>query len=169
MWHYYIELSAGPSLGSVKKFELTDDEYGKRSGTAREFLNKLKGQRPDLFTAKSAAEEVKTQSLAANELPFPLGSRCEIQNTSLRGTVAWIGQISSALRRKQIPVDREYSTNIYCGIRLDEPFGNFDGKDLDGKILFECDCPRRGILVHMNDLNVGDSYTPIDPFEMDEV
>eukprot|EP01055_Gregarina_sp_Pseudo9_P005777 Gregarina_sp_Pseudo_9__5776@NODE_85_length_4430_cov_44_276475_g77_i0_p3_GENE_NODE_85_length_4430_cov_44_276475_g77_i0NODE_85_length_4430_cov_44_276475_g77_i0_p3_ORF_typecomplete_len257_score23_45Ubiquitin_2/PF14560_6/9_5e16CAP_GLY/PF01302_25/7_7e08ubiquitin/PF00240_23/0_004DUF1040/PF06288_13/6_8e03DUF1040/PF06288_13/0_23_NODE_85_length_4430_cov_44_276475_g77_i013982168 len=157
------------SSGAVKKFELTDSEYAKKSGTAREFLSKLKGQRPDLFKNKESGTSVKTEALQASDMPFSLGSRCEVKNTSLRGKVAWIGQISDELLIKQVKVEQKSKKNMFCGILLDNAFGNFDGKDVDGTVLFECDVPRRGLLVHVDDLNVGDAYVPIDPFDMDEI
>eukprot|EP01054_Gregarina_sp_Poly1_P001344 Gregarina_sp_Poly_1__1343@NODE_1332_length_4355_cov_250_381530_g896_i0_p2_GENE_NODE_1332_length_4355_cov_250_381530_g896_i0NODE_1332_length_4355_cov_250_381530_g896_i0_p2_ORF_typecomplete_len187_score22_75CAP_GLY/PF01302_25/5_2e09_NODE_1332_length_4355_cov_250_381530_g896_i036434203 len=164
-----LERTEGALATGIKKFELTDEEYAKKPGTARQFLSKLKMQRPDLFK-EGPGSSVSTESKADFEsMPFKLGSRCEIKGTHLRGKVAWIGTISHGLQQKYVATEFKPKTNMYCGVALDDPVGNFNGTDLDGTVLFECDCSRRGMLVHVDDLDVNDAYVPLDPFDLDEI
>eukprot|EP01056_Protomagalhaensia_sp_Gyna25_P003228 Protomagalhaensia_sp_Gyna_25__3227@NODE_2938_length_808_cov_83_292588_g2453_i0_p1_GENE_NODE_2938_length_808_cov_83_292588_g2453_i0NODE_2938_length_808_cov_83_292588_g2453_i0_p1_ORF_typecomplete_len264_score45_02Ubiquitin_2/PF14560_6/1e09CAP_GLY/PF01302_25/5_2e03CAP_GLY/PF01302_25/1_8e06Tfb5/PF06331_12/1_6e03Tfb5/PF06331_12/3_7e03Tfb5/PF06331_12/0_16ubiquitin/PF00240_23/0_1Cobl/PF09469_10/0_23_NODE_2938_length_808_cov_83_292588_g2453_i037792 len=163
------------SLGGTAKeatgaaFQLTDEQYGKRSGTAREFLAQLRQKRPDLFQ-KNLQKVTTTKALETDSLPFPLNSRCQIKQTQLRGSIAWVGEISDSMKHHYVQVNRDRETNIYCGVVLDSPVGNFNGVESETKaVLFECDCPNRALLVHIDDIETGDQFSPLDPFELDEI
>eukprot|EP01057_Protomagalhaensia_wolfi_P003016 Protomagalhaensia_wolfi_Nauph_80__3015@NODE_308_length_2840_cov_551_307033_g231_i0_p1_GENE_NODE_308_length_2840_cov_551_307033_g231_i0NODE_308_length_2840_cov_551_307033_g231_i0_p1_ORF_typecomplete_len283_score55_10Ubiquitin_2/PF14560_6/1_2e08CAP_GLY/PF01302_25/7_1e03CAP_GLY/PF01302_25/6_7e06Cobl/PF09469_10/0_035Tfb5/PF06331_12/6_8e03Tfb5/PF06331_12/0_21DUF733/PF05306_11/0_14P2/PF07194_11/4_2e03P2/PF07194_11/0_5_NODE_308_length_2840_cov_551_307033_g231_i02931141 len=162
-------IGGGTKEGTAGAFQLTDEQYGKRSGTAREFLSQLKQKRPDLFQ-KNLQKVTVTKALEPDTLPFPLNSRCQIKQTQLRGSIAWVGEISDAMKHHYVQVSHGRETNIYCGVKLDSPVGNFNGVDPETKtVLFECDCPSRALLIHIDDIETGDQFSPLDTFELDEI
>ena len=78
----------------------------------------------------------------------------------------WIGHPSDRLREKfGLP-----PSQVIAGVYLDGPVGDFDGKDEEGKILFECkDSKDKYVLVPFLRLNIGDHLVPLQSQSKDEL
>ncbi|KAG0050127.1 hypothetical protein BGZ83_005086 [Gryganskiella cystojenkinii] len=112
----------------VKKFELADDEYEKRSDSVLAF--KKRNNLGRFNDAASDASSTTTQNRAFEEAAksISLGDRCEVDvgdaNLKRRGTVRFIGLT-------------EFQTGIWVGVQYDEPLGKNDGT-VQGVRYFTC-------------------------------
>lgn len=139
-------------------YRMSDEEYNKRPGNARDFLRQLKAQRPELFQKSANAPTISSAEL---EEKYPLGSRCQIgEATSLRGKIVWRGRISEA-------VTVAGNARMVVAIELDSPFGNWDGKD-GSNILVKTEKEGSLRLAPWQDVLVGD-FPELDPFDLDEI
>lgn len=127
-------------VSAVPKFEITDEDYDRRTGTIRELKRKqgipVKGEAP------IRGEE---QPLTGIEI----GQRCEVEladHSHHRGVVRYVGK-------------RNGVKGFWVGIELDEPYGKNNGS-LNGKVYFTCD-ENFGVFVKPNKVKVGD-YPKID-------
>ncbi|KAI8139799.1 CAP Gly-rich domain-containing protein [Fennellomyces sp. T-0311] len=128
----------------VEKYEMTTDDYNKRSDTVRAFKERNKLGR---FSAE--AQEQMAQFANENEraaASIKVGDRCEVQlsedsEVRRRGTVRFVGTT-------------EFQPGAWVGIQYDEPMGKNDGS-VQGTRYFTCP-PKYGAFVRPTKVNVGD-------------
>ncbi|KAI8638272.1 CAP Gly-rich domain-containing protein [Parasitella parasitica] len=127
----------------VEKFEITEDQYKKRTDTVRAFKERNKLGR---FSAEAAAKEEAIEAAhenAANQIK--IGDRCEVLGddniAQRRGTVKFVGET-------------EFQPGWWVGIQYDEPVGKNNGS-VQGKEYFKCP-PKYGGFVRPTKVNVGD-------------
>uniref|UniRef100_A0A0G4HP01 CAP-Gly domain-containing protein n=1 Tax=Chromera velia CCMP2878 TaxID=1169474 RepID=A0A0G4HP01_9ALVE len=134
----------------VEKFQISEEAYQKKSGNARDFLNRLRENRPKAVEKEGGEgkkERPKTPENAAQV--YPIGSRCEVQPGGRRGEVAYVGPV-------------EGGSGTFIGVKLDEPLGVNDGRNKAGKRYF--DAPDKyGIFARPEKVTVGD-FPEKDPF-----
>jgi len=141
----------------VTKFEITDDEYSKKTGTVREFMkrNKMGKYNPEEVAQieKEKAEAEKMEKEAASKIS--VADRCEVSvpgQVTRRGEVKYIGEV-------------HFKPGMWVGIQYDEPFGKNDGS-VEGKRYFQCQ-PKYGGFVRVGNVTVGDF--PEEGFSDDEI
>ncbi|CAO3612417.1 unnamed protein product [Mucor hiemalis] len=128
----------------VEKFELTEDEYEKRTDTVRAFKERNKLGR---FSAEAAAAEEAIQ--LANQKAadaMKIGDRCQVLGedesaAQKLGTVKFIGET-------------KFQPGLWVGIQYDEPLGKNNGT-VQGEKYFDCP-PKYGGFVRPVKVNVGD-------------
>lgn len=155
---YFVEVKGsttvlGVPIGevdpSVKKFELTDEEYAKKRGTVKEFKQKMKiGQYSDQYSEVLAQKEKQAKEKLENEKKLieglTVGSRCKVSvvgHPTRLGTVMYAGELSG-------------KPGFFVGVKYDEPLGKNDGS-VNGKRYFEC-APNYGGFVKPENVEVGD-------------
>jgi len=115
-------------VSKVEKFELSEDDYGKRNDSVRSFLlrNKLgkynEEEQAQLQAEKEAAEKAEEEKAAT----INIDDRCEVKiqgEATRRGCVKYVGKV-------------HFKPGIWVGIRYDEPLGKNDGS-IGGKRYFE--------------------------------
>ncbi|XP_020642944.1 tubulin-folding cofactor B [Pogona vitticeps] len=130
----------------VEKFEMPDDEYDKRTNTARSFMKRSKlGQyNKEEMQKKEAELEKKLAEEKVLAEAISVGARCEVRASGppdKRGTVMFVGLT-------------EFKPGYWIGIKYDEPLGKHDGS-VNGKRYFECQ-PKYGAFVKPQHVTVGD-------------
>ncbi|KAI8584071.1 hypothetical protein K450DRAFT_221366 [Umbelopsis ramanniana AG] len=139
----------------VDKFELTEEEYAKRTDSVMAFKQRNKlGRFSDEASESSQASE-KAQEEASKVIH--LGDRCEVQLTDdatlrKRGSVRFIGST-------------EFQPGIWIGIEYDEPLGKNNGT-VQGVEYFKCG-PNYGAFVRPTKVTVGD-FPEEDLFNTDD-
>lgn len=140
-------------VSRVEKFELTENEYDKRTDSVREYLkrNKLGKYTPDDPNAP-APNTFETESVMIN-----VGDRCEVDTVSTdgmlkRGKVKFVGLV-------------DFKPGFWVGVCYDEPVGKHDGM-VQGKRYFTTPA-RHGAFVRPDKCKVGD-YPEIDIFADDD-
>ena len=131
---------------NVEKFEMSKEEYSKRTNTVQSFLksNKL-GKYNEEEMAKIEAEKAKQEDedgVAAGKMQ--LGDRCLIKvpgNMDRRGSVAFVGKV-------------HFKPGWWVGVKFDEPLGKNNGT-VDGKKYFECK-DKYGGFVRVAHVEIGD-------------
>lgn len=145
----------------VEKFELTEEEYTKRSGmkslckvkdknstisildTVRAFKERNKlGRFSEEAAAKERAIELAYKEAAEH---IKVGDRCEVivddESVRRRGTVRFVGET-------------QFQPGLWVGVQYDEPLGKNDGS-VQGVRYFTC--PNKyGGFVRPTKVNVGD-------------
>lgn len=142
----FLQRKEFEDLSKVEKFELSLEEYSKRPGTVKSFLerNKLGKYSPEEMKQR---EEKKRKEEDANEIAakaIKVGERCEVRvpgQPVRRATVMFIGRV-------------HFQQGLWTGIKYDEPLGKNDGT-VDGKRYFECS-PKYGGFVKPIHVTVGD-------------
>jgi len=145
------------NVDNVEKFELSQDEYSKKSGTVQDFLkkNKLGKYNPEemkRLEEEKAAQEQKEKEDASK---IKVDDRCEVKvpgNPPRRGTVKYVGEV-------------HFKPGQWVGVQYDEPFGKNDGS-VEGKRYFEC-TQKYGGFVRVAFVTVGDF--PEEGFSDDEI
>nr|XP_033810980.1 tubulin-folding cofactor B isoform X2 [Geotrypetes seraphini] len=132
-------------LSRVEKYELSDDNYDKRTDSVRAFLrrNKMgKFNEEDL-----ASREVDQEQKFAEErdliTAITVGTRCEVHVTGQpikRGTVMYAGLT-------------DFKPGYWVGVKYDEPLGKNDGS-VNGKRYFQC-LPKYGAFVKPQFVTLG--------------
>ena len=84
---------------NVEKFELTKDDYSKRTGTVQDFLKKNKMGKYNPEEMKRLEEEKTAQDKEETELAskIKVDDRCEVKmpgNPTRRGTVKYVGEVN---------------------------------------------------------------------------
>lgn len=141
-------LSAGEfdDVSKVEKFEISEEEYSKRSDSVRAFKEKNRLGRFNQEQVKKREEEQREkeeQEVRKAENIKP-GDRCEVRvpgQPAKRGTVRYVG-----------PTD--FKAGVWVGVQYDEPYGKHDGS-VEGKRYFEC-LPKYGAFVKPSAVEVGD-------------
>ncbi|KAK3912516.1 Tubulin-folding cofactor B [Frankliniella fusca] len=140
-----------------EKFDLTPEEYAKKTGTVREFLAKNRlgkyneEEQKKIAEAKQALKEAEEK--AAKDIN--VGNRCEVKVAGApvrRATVMFVGEMDG-------------KTGLWVGLKYDEPLGKNDGS-VDGKRYFECP-PKYGGFTRVTNVTVGDF--PEEEFDLDEI
>jgi len=141
----------------VIKFELTEEEYSKKTGTVQDFMkkNKMGKYNPEEVARleKEKAEADRIEKEAASKITVE--DRCEVRipgQPTRRGGVKYVGEV-------------HFKPGIWVGIQYDEPFGKNDGS-VDGKRYFECQ-QKYGGFVRVANVTVGDF--PEEGFSDDEI
>ncbi|KAB7504958.1 Tubulin-folding cofactor B, partial [Armadillidium nasatum] len=133
-------------LSKVQKFELSEDEYEKKSDTVRNFLlkNKLgkfnEEEQARLQKEKEEAERKEEEKAKT----ITVGDRCEARvqgEPTRRGEVMFVGKT-------------EFKSGWWVGIKYDEPLGKNDGR-VGGKKYFEAPMKYGGFVRPAN-VEVGD-------------
>ncbi|XP_058797336.1 tubulin-folding cofactor B-like [Phymastichus coffea] len=148
------ETTGDPS--NVEKFELSEEEYSKRSDTVKAFLKEHKlGKYNEEETAKKEnekrLEQEREEHLAKS---MKINDRCEVSvsgNPKRRATVRYVGHT-------------DFKKGWWIGVEYDEPFGKNDGS-VAGKRYFECP-DKYGGFVRPNCVVIGDF--PQEDFDLDE-
>ncbi|OAD58866.1 Tubulin-folding cofactor B [Eufriesea mexicana] len=144
------------NLSNVEKFEISEEEYAKRTDTVKAFLEKNKLGKYNEEEMKRKVEE-KKQEEEAETLAAQLckvGDRCEVcvpNQPKRRATIMYIGKT-------------EFKEGWWIGVKYDEPLGKNDGT-FNGKRYFEC-LPKYGGFVKPAHVRVGDF--PEEEFDLDE-
>jgi len=141
----------------VQKFELTPEEYSKKTGTVQDFMrrNKMGKYNPEevaRLDAEKAAEAKAEKEMASK---IKVGDRCEVAvpgNPTRRGEVKFVGEV-------------HFKSGLWTGVQYDEPFGKNDGS-VDSKRYFECP-EKYGGFVRVANVTVGDF--PEEGFSDDEI
>ncbi|CAF0795405.1 unnamed protein product [Didymodactylos carnosus] len=131
---------------SVPKYELSQEEYASRQGTARQFLqeNKIGRFNPEAERQKEEKEKQKEENEKRLATKIKISDRCEVavvNQPTKRGTVMYIGEV-------------HFKPGVWIGIKYDEPLGKNDGS-VDGKVYFQCQ-NKYGAFVRPSSVKVGD-------------
>ncbi|CDR95758.1 tubulin-specific chaperone, putative [Babesia bigemina] len=147
--HYAEQMERCRETGDESNFEayrMSEEEYAQRGKGLREFISRMREQ----CRARDAdTEHAPTKSIEVLRQEYPLGARCSISPSDLRGVVRFVGNVKR---------------DILIGIELDEPMGNTDGS-VDGVRYFTARGPSYGIFRPYEQVTVGD-FPEVDPFEM---
>jgi len=140
----------------VEKFELSEDEYSKRSDTVKAFLKEHRLGKYNEEEAKKKEEQMQRELEIEERLlsSMKVGDRCEVLvpgNPKRKATVMYIGKT-------------DFKTGSWVGVKYDEPFGKNDGS-VAGKRYFECP-DKYGGFVRPACIVVGDF--PEDDFDLNE-
>ena len=136
-------------LSTVKKYEISKEDYEKRPNNAKKFMEKMMHD-PKY---KKKIEESKGPNFELEAKTINVGQRCLLGNGTRRGEVKYVGKVA------------DYGYGYFIGVALDEPMGDNNGS-YKGKKYFECEM-NYGIFVRPNFVKVGD-YPPIDEFNAEE-
>lgn len=133
-------------LSEVQKFELSEEEYSKRSDTLKAFLQQHKLGKYNEEEAKKKEEEKKQELENEEQLisAMKVNDRCEVSvpgNPKRRATIMYIGKT-------------DFKPGWWIGVKYDEPFGKNDGS-VSGKKYFEC-ADKYGGFVRPASVTVGD-------------
>ncbi|KAG5344295.1 TBCB protein, partial [Acromyrmex heyeri] len=143
-------------LNHVKKFEISEEEYAKKTDTVKAFLEKNKLGKYNEEDMKRRAEEKKLEEEAEENLASlcKVGDRCEVSvpnQPKRRATILYVGKT-------------EFKEGWWIGVKYDEPLGKNNGS-VGGKKYFEC-APKYGGFVKPAHVKVGDF--PEEDFNLDE-
>jgi len=117
--------AANGATSDVMKYEISNDDYSKRSDSVRAWKQKMGFGQFDP-NAEDKKHEMLTQEQEAAK-KISTGDRCEVRvsgNPVRRGTVMFVG-------------NADFKPGIWVGIKYDEPFGKNDGS-VNGKRYFTC-------------------------------
>ncbi|GAA5882052.1 hypothetical protein JCM3774_005123 [Rhodotorula dairenensis] len=136
----------------VEKFELTEEEYAKRSDTVLAYKKRNQLGR---FAPTASPGPEATPAIPSNLVP---GARCQVSLSEVlhrRGTVRFVGPTEFGAK----------DASIWVGVEWDEPVGKNDGT-VDGKRYFLTG-PLRASFVRPDKVTVGD-FPELDPFADDD-
>lgn len=125
------QLGEYEDVSKVEKYELSADEYAKRTDTVQSYLKRNNMGKYNEEEMKNLEESKAQQLLQEKELTanFKIGDRCEVDvpgaGGKRRGAVKFIGQTH---------FKPEF---MWVGVYYDEPLGKNDGS-VEGKRYFEC-------------------------------
>jgi tubulin-folding cofactor B len=136
-------------VSTVKKYELSEEDYNKREDTVRKFKKKLLSD-PNYL---SMLDQSKGPTYEDEAALIDEGSRCLLGDGVRRGEVMYVGLV------------KEMGYGFWVGVKLDEPLGDNNGT-LKGKKYFECD-PNYGVFVRPIYVKVG-NFPPVDVFNAEE-
>ncbi|KAJ3239521.1 hypothetical protein HDU81_005748 [Chytriomyces hyalinus] len=144
----------------VQKFEISEEEYNKRSDSVRAFKQRMKlGRFADGAsdaggsTTGSASDADAQQELAEK---IKVGDRCQVVvddegGMAKRGVVKFVGLT-------------KFKPGYWVGIEYDEPLGKHDGS-VGGERYFEAK-PKYGVFARPNKVELGDF--PEEDFDFDD-
>ncbi|KAH8402257.1 hypothetical protein KR009_010868 [Drosophila setifemur] len=141
---------------SVEKFELSKDQYDKRSDSVRNYLkmNKMGKYNEEEMAQLEEKRKQQAEEMQKRADLCVVGERCEVTvpgNPKRRGTIRYNGQL-------------EGKNSIFIGIQYDEPLGKNNGS-VGGKVYFTCE-PNYGSFVSPLSVTVGDF--PPEDFNLDD-
>jgi len=139
-------------FSNVQKYEMTEEDYTRKSDSLRNFFAKNKqGKYSDEYIRKKEQQE-KEEKEAIDKIT--LNSRCKVtvQNAPTKlGTVMYTGLV-------------EGLAGYWVGIKYDEPLGKNDGS-IKGKKYFECQ-QNYGAFVKPASVTIGDF--PEEDFDLND-
>lgn len=143
-------------LSHVEKFEISEEEYAKRTDTVKAFLEKNKLGKYNEEDMKRRAEEKKREEEAEEAAAklCKVGDRCEVcvpNQPKRRATILYVGKT-------------EFKEGWWIGVKYDEPLGKNDGT-VNGKKYFVC-LPKYGGFVKPVHVKVGDF--PEEEYDLNE-
>lgn len=125
------QLGEFEDVSKVEKYELTGEEYSKRTDTVQSYLRRNNMGKYNEEEMKNLQEQ-KAQELQAEKesvAHFKIGDRCEVNvpgtGGKRRGAVKYMGETDF---KPEL---------LWVGIQYDEPLGKNDGS-VGGKRYFEC-------------------------------
>jgi tubulin-folding cofactor B len=135
-------------LSAVPKYEISEEDYAKKSDSVRAFKEKMKlGQFKEVDAAqKHRSDEDKKKKEEEEKhkaAHIKSGDRCEVTvagQPTKRGTVRYVGLV-------------DFKPSYWVGVEYDEPVGKHDGR-VEGKKYFECR-PKYGAFVRPTQVTVG--------------
>jgi tubulin-folding cofactor B len=136
-------------LSTVKKYEISEEDYMKREDNARKFKQKLMND-PN-YKAMIESNQGPTYEMEAAQLK--LGDRCLLGDGFRRGDIKYVGMV------------KELGHGFWVGVKLDEPLGENNGS-IKNKAYFEC-VNKYGIFVRPDYVKVGD-FPPEELFDSNE-
>jgi len=136
-------------LSTVKKYEISEEDYMKRQDNARKFKQKLLSD--PIYKAMVESNQGPTYEEEASQIK--IGDRCLLGDGFRRGEVKFVGIIN------------ELGYGFWVGVKLDEPLGDSNGQ-IKGRIIFECE-NKFGVFLRPYNIKVGD-FPPEDPFDSNE-
>ncbi|KAL8592604.1 hypothetical protein ACOMHN_026534 [Nucella lapillus] len=155
------QLRAGEfeDVSKIEKFEITEDDYSKRSDSVRAFKEKNKlGRFNKEDQKKKEAEQLQKEEEDKKKADtFKVGDRCEVRvpgQPGRRGIVQYVGET-------------DFKPGFWVGVQYDEPHGKNDGS-VGGKRYFECQSKYGGFVKPAN-VEVGDFPEEDLGFDEDEM
>ncbi|KAL0117181.1 hypothetical protein PUN28_010192 [Cardiocondyla obscurior] len=143
-------------LDRVKKFEISEEEYAKKTDTVKAFLEKNKLGKYNQDDVKKRAEEKKLEEEEEERLAglCKIGDRCIVSvplQPKRRATILFVGKT-------------DFKNGWWVGVKYDEPLGKNDGS-VAGTRYFKC-LPRYGGFVKPALVKVGNF--PEEDFNLNE-
>lgn len=148
-------------VSKIKKYELTDAEYDKRTNSVRQYKRDQIAKDPNWKPPKLPGADVANQMnrrarrmVAAENREkvepakkedcahIKVGDRCELKPGKRRGEVKFVGEVT-------------WIPGYWIGVALDEPLGKNDGRGPDGKKYFEA-MRKCGVFKRPQNVLVGD-------------
>jgi len=132
-------------VSTVQKYEMSAEEYAKKSDSVRAFKKNMKlGQ----FDEEKKLQDEANRKKKEEEEEIKAGTihpsdRCEVTVSGQpvkRGTVRYVGET-------------EFKPGYWVGVECDEPLGKHDGC-VEGKRYFQCR-PKYGVFVRPSQVTVG--------------
>jgi tubulin-folding cofactor B len=123
---------------------MSDEDYDKLPETFRKWKQNFIKNHPELLAQKKPtikANELDPDYLCELASTIEAGSRCKLESGA-RGSVCFVGKVP------------DLGPGFFVGVRLDEPFGNGNGK-VKGVKYFEAN-DKYGQFVRPNVLEIGD-------------
>lgn len=116
-------------VSKVEKFEISEEDYSKRSDSVRAFKerNKLGRFNQEQMKKREEEQQQKEEEEAKQAETIKSGDRCEVRvpgQPTRRGTVRYVGLT-------------DFKPGMWVGVQYDEPCGKNDGS-VGGKRYFEC-------------------------------
>jgi len=116
-------------LSKVEKYELSEEQYAKRSDTVKAYLQrnrlgKYNAEEMEKLRTEKEKEDEAERRLVAD---MSVGDRCETRvpgSGTRRGTVKFVGATA-------------FKEGLWVGVHYDEPLGKNDGS-VNGKRYFDC-------------------------------
>jgi tubulin-folding cofactor B len=136
-------------LSTVKKYEISEEDYMKREDNIRKFKKKLLSD-PNYI---KMLEETQGPTYEAEASEIEINSRCLLGDGVRRGEVVFVGLVP------------ELGYGFFVGVKLDEPMGESNGT-VKGKKYFECES-KYGTFVRPDYVKCGD-FPPEDIFNAEE-
>ncbi|KZS20211.1 tubulin-folding cofactor B [Daphnia magna] len=145
-------------VSKVAKFELSQEDYSKRSDSVKAFLERNRLGKYNEEEVKKKAEEQEAKETEEEKIANSLqvNQRCEVTvpgQACRRGAIKFIGKTN-------------FKSGWWIGIHYDEPVGKNDGS-VEGTRYFTCPM-RYGAFVKPAHVNMGDFPELFDE-EMDEM
>ncbi|VWU51927.1 tubulin-specific chaperone, putative [Hepatocystis sp. ex Piliocolobus tephrosceles] len=149
------------------KYEISKEEYDKRSKDFRSFLKNMKEKQKSIKKSESCdsvndkknntnynnGSDVTIKNIYDKSL-YQVGNRCKVKIGDRRGVLKFIGEL------------KNNSKEIFVGVDLDEPLGNSDGT-YQNKLLFECKGEKYGYIGNINSIEVG-NFEPFNVMDLEE-
>ena len=136
-------------LSTVKKYEISEEDYMKRSDNARKFKQRIMSD-PNY---KSMIEASQGPTYEEEASQIEVGQRCLLGDGFRRGEVKFVGIV------------KDLGFGFWVGVQLDEPMGDSNGS-VKGKSYFSCE-NKYGVFVRPDYVKTGD-FPPEDLFNADE-
>ncbi|KAG0245698.1 CAP Gly-rich domain-containing protein [Mortierella sp. GBAus27b] len=140
----------------VQKFELTEEEYEKRTDSLHAFMKRNNLGRFNDAASDTSSADAQNQTYEEAAKNIKVGDRCQVDiggdAMKRRGAVRFIGTT-------------EFQSGLWIGVQYDEPLGKNDGS-VQGVRYFTCPA-NYGSFVRPDKVETGD-FPELDIFDEDE-